>query len=80
VVVFAHRGARFKPRGLGHGSNADGGDLDQFCHIFIVAGGTFKPSDYGQVTMVRYILKLSGGFDEDDANRRVQGQVPGGNG
>jgi len=38
VVVFADRGACLEPLGLGGGSLADGGDLHQFGHGFIVAG------------------------------------------
>ena len=58
MVVFAHRGAGLEPGGLGRGSGAGGGDLDQCSHDFIVAGEGKELSDHSQMTMVRSILKL----------------------
>ena len=44
MVVLADRRTSLEPCGLGRGCCAGGGDLDQFSHIFIVAGSGMKTS------------------------------------
>ncbi len=73
VEVLAAGGAGLEPLGLGGGSCAGGGDLDEIkhrltAHMTIVAGGaarlvvarcraSIRVADHGQMTMVRSTLE-----------------------